>query len=122
MSKIENIHQLRFEIIRLRGESKKQEELIKNDLKGIKEDLKPVNLVWSTLSSITGIKMNRNEFFKDGFAFGLSMLIQRFVLKTEKKVEHLIYDFVDSLVNRVKQYIEKFTNPEEKRKKGEEKV
>lgn len=120
MSKIENIQQLRYEISHLRNIAKKQEEQIKNDLQGIKEDLKPANLVWSALSSITGIKMNRSEFFKDGFAFGLSMLLQRFVLKTEKKVEHLIYDFIDSLVNRIKHYTDKFTNPEAKRKERED--
>ena len=120
MNKIENIQQLRYEISHLRNVAKKQEQQIKNDLQGIKEDLKPANLVWSTLSSITGIKMNRSEFFKDGIAFGISMLLQRFVLKTEKKMEHIIYDFVDSLINRIKKYMEKFTNPEAKRKEREE--
>ena len=120
MSKIENMQQLRLEITRLRGEVKKQEAQVKNDLREVREELKPANLVWSALSSITGIKMNRNEFFKDGFAFGMSMLLQRFVLKTEKKVEHLIYEFIDSLVNRIKHYTDKFTNPEARRQERED--
>src|SRR6185369_12539978 len=96
MNKIENLDQLRAEIRRMKSLAKLQEQQIKNDVQGIREDLKPENIFWNAITSLTGIKMNKSEFFQDGIAYGLSLLLQRFVLKTEKKVESKVYDFVDS--------------------------
>ena len=125
MNQIENIFQLRNEISRLKNVAKEQEQAIKNDIKDIREDLKPENIFWNTLSSMTGIKMYKEEFFKDGIAFGLSLILQRFVLKTEKKIEHKVYDFVDSIFERVKNIVHKFSSPEARqseRKKAAEDV
>jgi hypothetical protein len=120
MKKIENIHELRAEIDRLKVVTKEQERLIKNEFKEIREDLKPENILWNSLSSITGIKMNKNEFFKDGIAYGLSLIIQRFILKTEKKVENKVYDFVDTIFERVKNIVNRFTNHDAKREERKE--
>jgi len=115
MTKIENVEQLRAEIARLKIVAKQQEGQLKNDLKEIREDLKPGNLLWNALSSITGIKMSKSEFFKDGIIYGLSIILQRFILKTEKKVEYKAYDFVDSIFERVKNMVNKFTSQDAKR-------
>ena len=120
MKKIENLDQLRSEITRLKINVKQQEGQLKNDLKGIREDLKPGNLVWNALSSLTGIKMSKSEFFKDGIVYGLSLILQRFILKTEKKVEHQAYDFIDSIFDRVKNLVNKFTNQDAKRSERHE--
>ena len=120
MKKIENIEQLRAEIERLKIIATQQEKQLKNDFKEIREDLRPENLLWNTLSSLTGIKMSKNEFFKDGIAFGLSLILQRFVLKTEKKVEGKVYDFVDTIFERVKNLVNKFTNHDAKRSERRE--
>lgn len=115
MKKIENITQLNAEIARLKSLAKEQENLLKNDLLEIRETLKPANLLVSGLSSITGVKITGNELLKDGLAYGLSVLFQRFILKTEKKLEHQVYEFVDTLIDRVKSFLEQFTNQEAKR-------
>jgi len=115
MKKIENLEQLRVEITRLKVVAKQQEAQLKNDVKEIREDLKPENILWNAISSWTGIKVNRNEFFKDGIAYGLSLIVQRFILKTEKKVEEKAYDFVDGIFDRVKNVVNRFTNHEAKR-------
>lgn len=120
MKKIETISQLRGEIARMQIVAKQQEQIIKNDLKEIREDLRPENIFWNAFSSFTGIKMSKVEFFKDGIAFGLSLILQRFVLKTEKKLENKVYDFVDSLFERVKNMVNKFTGSEAKRSERKE--
>jgi hypothetical protein len=115
MKQIENIEQLRSEIGRVRTLAKKQELQIKSDLKSIREDLKPENIFWNSVSSLTGFKINKNELFKDGIAYGLSLIVQRYVLKTEKKMENKIYNVVDSIFDRVKSFVNKFAGAEAKR-------
>src|SRR5689334_6878102 len=110
MKQIENLEQLRSEISRVKAIAKNQELQIKNDLKSIREDLKPGNIFWNAVSSLTGIKVNKNEFFKDGIAYGLSLIVQRYILKTEKKVENKLYSVIDSVFDRVKSFINKFTS------------
>lgn len=120
MQQIENLEQLRSEISRVKAIAKNQERQIKNDLKDIREDLKPENILWNAVSSFTGIKINKNDFFKDGIAYGLSLIIQRYILKTEKKVENKIYTAVDSIFERVKSFVNKFTSAEAKRSERKE--
>ncbi|MCX6292209.1 MAG: hypothetical protein NT126_10660 [Bacteroidetes bacterium] len=120
MKKIENLHELRAEISRMKGVAKQQELQIKKDLSEIRDDLRPENILWNSLSSLTGIKINRNEFLKDGIAYGISLFIQRFILKTEKKMENKVYDFMDSLFERVKSFVNKFTGADAKRSERNE--
>lgn len=115
MNQFENISQLRAEINRLQQTRKKLELDIKTDLKGIREDFRPENIFWNALSSFTGVRMSKDEFFKDGIAFGLSLLLQRFVLKTEKKMENKVYDFIDALFDRIKNLVSKVTGAQAKR-------
>ena len=114
MKKIENIQQLSIEIARLKELISAQEKTLKEDVLEIKENLKPANLLVSALTSLTGVKVTNNEFLKDGFAFGLSILLQRFVLKTEKKLEHTVYEFMETIIQKVKVFLEKFTSTEAK--------
>jgi hypothetical protein len=120
MKKIENAVQLREEIIRLRARAKEQEKNIKDELYRLKEELKPANLVLNTFSSLTGINMNKKEFFKEGLAYALSVIIQRFVLKTEKKIEDRAYDFIDGLFEKIRKFMDKFTSHEAKREHRKE--
>jgi len=120
MKQIENLEELRAEITRIKAIAKNQEQQIKSDLKGIREDLRPENIFWNAVSSFTGFKINKNEIFKDGIAYGLSLIIQRYILKTEKKVENKIYNVVDSLFDRVKSIVNKFTSGEAKRSERRE--
>lgn len=115
MKKIENVDQLEAEIARLKGISAEQKKMLKNDFFEIRESFKPVNLLVNGLSSVTGVKMEGNELLKDGLAYGLSVVLQRYVLKTERKMEKKVYEFVDSVIERVKAFIEKFTSHDAKR-------
>ena len=115
MKRIKNITQLNAEIARLKGKLAEQEDGLRNDLEEIKESLKPANLLVNTLSSITGVKISSNEFLKDGFAYGLAVLFQRFISKSEKKMEQTVYEFVDTIIDKIKKLMEKFTSSEAKK-------
>jgi hypothetical protein len=42
--------------------------------------------------------------------YGLSLIVQRFIFKSESKIESRMFDFVGSLFERVKSLVKKFTN------------
>ena len=121
MSRINNITELRAEILRLQKTELEQKEKIKNDIKEIREELKPANILMNTVSSIFGVHIEKNEFLKDGIAYGISLIIQRYILKTEKKIENKIYEWVDTMVERVKHFMNRFTEPSERREARKEK-
>ena len=120
MSKINNITELRSEILRLQKQEKEQREKLKNGVKEIPEELKPANLFMNFISSLFGVHVEKNEFLKDGIAFGISLIIQRFILKTEKKFENKIYDWVDTMVKRIKHFMNRFTEPSARREERKE--
>ena len=123
MSRINNITELRAEILRLKKTEQEQKEKIKNDIGEIREELKPANILMGAVSSLFGVHIEKNEFLKDGIAYGISLIIQRYILKTEKKIEKKIYDWVDTMFERVKHFMKHFTEPSkhsEARKEKEE--
>jgi hypothetical protein len=120
MTKIKNIEHLEAEIERLRLLSKSQEQQLKKNLMEIREDLRPENILMNFISSLTGIRFEKKEFFKNGIAYALSFIIQRFVLKTEKKIEEKAYDFLDSLFEKIKSFMGKHTSHEAKREERKE--
>jgi hypothetical protein len=115
MNKITNIEELHSEILRLRKTEQEQREKIKGHLTEIREELKPANMFMSFISSVFGIHIDKNEFLKDGIAYGISVILQRFILKTEKKFEKKIYDWVDNVFDRIKHFMNRFTEPSARR-------
>ena len=120
MSRISNVSELRTEIARLKKVAEEQKLQIKNDVQDIGESLEPSNLLFSFLSSVTGIHIDKNELFKDGIAYGISLLIQRYVLKAEKEIEHKIYEWVDTLFVRIKDFMNRHTDSSAKREERRE--
>lgn len=113
MKKIENIMQLQFEISRLRSVAKEQEQQLRNDLIELKYDLKPANIFLNLISSFKRNKTNKKDFLKDGIVYGLSMLIDRFILKAERKLEDKIYSFMDVVFERIKIFMQEHNDYEE---------
>src|ERR1041385_3090359 len=120
MSKISNAAELRAEILRLQKQEREQKEKIKNGIKEIGEELKPANILMGLVSSIFGIRIDKNEFLKDGIAYGISLILQRFILKAEKKFENKIYDWVDTVFERIKHFMNNFTEPSARRDERKE--
>jgi hypothetical protein len=110
MNNIQSAEQLRLEIVKLEQKIKITEQVITNDIKQIKESLKPSNLFLNAVSNITGIKFDKENIAKDGIAFIFSILIQRFILKSEKKLEHKLMDVTESLMSKIKMFIERMSS------------
>jgi hypothetical protein len=110
MKKIETREQLQAEISRLETLAKSQEEDLRKQLREVRNQFRPENMAINALSSLTGIKINKNEFLKNGIAVGLSLVLQRFIFKTETNLERKIYSWVDELFDKVKSIINKFSN------------
>jgi hypothetical protein len=109
-NKIENLEQLRAEIQRLKKEEAEHKAALRAGVTKISEQLRPENILVSVLSSITGININKNEFLKNGIAMGLSLLLQRFVFKTEASLERKLYTWLDRVFDQVKYYTNKFSS------------
>ena len=120
MNKISNIAELRAEILRLQKVEREQKEKIKNDIKEMGEELKPANVFMNAVSSIFGVRIDKNEFLKDGIAYGISLILQRFILRAEKKFEGKIYDWVDTVFERIKHFMNHFTEPTARREERKE--
>lgn len=109
-SRIENIDQLRAEIKRLEQVAAGHKSGMKDGLHALQERLKPENILVNSLSSLTGITINKNEFLKHGIAVGLSLVLQRFIFKTEASLERKLYSWIDKLFDQVKYYTNKFSS------------
>lgn len=109
-NKIANIDQLQAEIRRLKSVEAEQLAAIKKDVRDVRESLRPENILVNALSSMTGIKINKSEFLKNGIAMGLSLVLQRFVFKTETSIEKKVYGWLDKLFDQVKYYTNKYSS------------
>lgn len=108
-SSLRTIDQLRSEIARLEALAKEQETTIKADYGQLKEQLRPENLVIDTLSRISGIRIRKGEFLKNGMLAGIRMLIERFFFKTENTFERKVYSWIDRLFDNIKYYTNKYS-------------
>lgn len=81
MSKIENMVQLRLEIIRLQSVKAQQELIIKNNFQEVNESLKPGNLFKSIVSSAFADKKDNKNLLMYGINQGLNYWINFFAEK-----------------------------------------
>ena len=104
MKKINNLTELRKEIYKLEADGIEKENAIKVDLEGLKDDLKPVNLLMSGVSSLIG-----NSYFNKSVPSGiLSGIIQKVLLKSESRIEHEAYTILDVLLNKLNDLVQRF--------------
>lgn len=74
-----NISLLNDRIARLREKSTQQEHGIRNTLKEIREDLRPVNIIKNSLNSITRDRKTRNTFLKTAAGFFIGILLKKYL-------------------------------------------
>jgi len=115
MSKIENLDELRAQIAVLKEKVVVQEYQVRKDIQTLRDDLKPSNIAWSMLSSLTGIKLNQGNSLRAGIFNGVSSIIQRFALKAEKELESRVYKAVDTIFERLSNFVNGFAGHEAKR-------
>ena len=104
---ITNRAELRQEVRRLRQEVKEQEKGLREEVKSIREQLQPQHLLINALSAATGIRIDKNEFLRNGLAVGLSMVLQRFIFKSETTIENKIYSWIDDIFNKLRFFMGK---------------
>lgn len=115
MAEISNITELRTEIARLRDVASEQEELIRRDTAAIREQMKPANILMNTLTSLTGIELSKSMFVNNGFVFGLSLMLQRLLLKTENQVAEQVHRWTEALIGKINDFISRHAQaPKEK--------
>ena len=121
--KIKNRKELQAEIRRLRELSVGQEHLIRADIAGIKESLKPQNILMDALESITGLKFDKKSIFENGLSAGLLLLMRKYISKAEAKAEDTVYEIADRVFERIRQFISKYMHvrrhyPDDKEEKN----
>lgn len=125
---IQNIQHLQTEIDRLKKDCDASEKKIKEDIEILRNDLKPSNLLLNVISGITGIRFGTDALGKGGVLYGFSLLMQRLMLKAEKKAEDTVYGLIDILFSRIQDFVQRHTTHQaqreeraEDKEKGEEK-
>jgi hypothetical protein len=115
MARITDINELRAEISRLRGVAEQQEQLIRQDATAIRENLKPMNLLMNTLSALTGVQLSKSTFVNNGFVFGLSLMMQRLLLKTENQMADKVHRWTEALIGKINDFMTKHSeSPKQK--------
>ena len=105
MDRISTIEELRAEITRLRMVAGEQEKLIRQDVALLRERWRPMNLLMNAVSSITGLQVSKSMFVNNGFVFGLSLLLQRMLLKAENQVSEKVHEWTDTLIGKINDFI-----------------
>jgi hypothetical protein len=116
MSRIRTKEELRNEIRRLQQLSLEKKTRVKKDIDAVKESLSPSGILREIISGITGIRMKKENFIRDGFAYTLSLIVQQFFLKSEKKFEQGIYGVIDKLIDKLRTAVNSFSSHEAKRR------
>lgn len=80
MSKIRTYEDLLQEEQRLRAQLNSQEDIIRKDLLGFKENLEPVKKVYNTVNKIF-TRDNRVPVFNIGLEMGIDLVLRRFILR-----------------------------------------
>jgi hypothetical protein len=112
---VRNIDDLRSEMDRLKTTCAADEVQIKKDIDALRNDLKPENMLLNLVSGITGIRFDRSSTGKGGILYGISLLMQRLMIRAEKKAEDAVYSLVDVLFQRIQDFVHKHTTHEAKR-------
>lgn len=120
MGNIESMNQLRSEIAALRMKSADQEKQIRQTAGVLREELRPINLMWSALSSLTGIHFKDGNPLREGIFKGVSSFFQRIILKAEKDLEEKAYDVVDRLFDKMGDFVNNMTDAKTRREQRQD--
>lgn len=108
MRTIENARQLREEIVRLQSELEVKEEKIRVGLKAVREDFRPENIIFRTLSSVTGIHFAKSDFLKNGLMATVSIIIHRILTKQESVLEKKLVGWITDFTMRIRDALSKY--------------
>ena len=75
-----------------------------------------MNMLANAVSSLTGVQVSKSMFVNNGFVFGLSLVLQRLLLRTENQVSEKVHEWTDALIGKINDFISghaKSPKPEE---------
>ena len=103
MSKIKTYEDLLQEEQRLLGHLKSTELLIRDDIAGVKESLKPIGKVMNTIGKFT-TRDKTNAFANFGLDFSVDLLVRRFLLAkagwfTKILIPYVIKNYSSHIIN-----------------------
>lgn len=101
---IRNSDDLKLAIKVLENKSRLQEQMFLEKAHALRDSLKPANLIVNSLSSLTGIPINKSDFLNKGALLAVTYIIQRLLRKSEIKFENFIADFILDLKKKVKDF------------------
>lgn len=103
MNKIKDMKDLRVEILRLQALQKEQRDILRKDLKEIREGLKPSTLIKDMLSSIVSRKFVYDSLFTTGLGFGITFFIKRLLFRKSNKglVKGFFWHFLQNIISRI---------------------
>ena len=108
-AKINSREDLTKEIRRLTAACDQNEKKLHADLSSLTDELNPNRLIINILSSITGIRIAKDEFLRNGLFIGLGLLAQKFLFKKEMHLERKIYSWMDGVFEKIRHYTHKFS-------------
>lgn len=111
--RIHNRAQLRHRLNQLNEQLPDQEEKVKAQFENFRSSLSPQNILIHSLSSITGIQINKKEFLREGAIAGIGLLFQRFVSKSESTIEKKVYHVIDLLFKKIDDLVHRFATRSE---------
>ena len=106
-NKIENRSDLRAEIYRLKLAAREQEDIINRNLNNVRESLRPENVFRSFISRFLGIDPLKKGTLYEIMKNAISLYLKRVFAKTEYKAEEKIFDFLDTAIERIRNYFKK---------------
>ncbi|MBP6334237.1 MAG: hypothetical protein KA444_02105 [Bacteroidia bacterium] len=111
--KIENYTDLKLEIVRLEKKSKEQELALLEKVHALRQSFSAQNIIMNSLSSFTGIPLNKAEFMRKGILVAITFIVQKLFKKSELKLENVITEWFTDFTTKVKEFFKSKFKPEE---------
>jgi hypothetical protein len=109
MTDIRNTTELDAEIRRLEAAVRFKEQQLRSHITSFKEGLKPRNIFSSAYEKVTGEEPppQGKGFAAKTIKTGLSLWLSKILFKAEGKVEQKVYDAVDNVFEKLKDFIKR---------------
>ncbi len=103
MKKINNKQQLRREIHLLNDVVSTKEAKLKDSFIAVKEDFRPEKFILRAVTNLTGLNLQKGDFFRSGMMATISVLLHRFITKQESVLEKKIFSWANSFIEKLQE-------------------
>lgn len=96
--KVSNYKELQIAVDELKADKLKQEDLIKQNVNGIKEALNPVNILKSTIKNLIEDKALHRDAIKAGLGIGAQYIIEKLFKTNKNPRRHFVANIFEKLI------------------------